>query len=115
MPTFNFDLCELPPEAQSLRAEVREFLRAALGGMASSKRALSWGGFDREFSRQLGARGWIGMMWPKKYGGHERAAPEGHVVPEERPAPGAPRSPPRGAHPPSGPPPPPLGPRGARG
>src|SRR6267142_59074 len=80
MPTFNFDLCELPPEAQSLRAEVREFLREALGGMSSSKRALSWGGFDREFSRQLGARGWIGMVWPKKYGGHERTALERYVV-----------------------------------
>src|SRR5438094_4557186 len=92
MPTFNFDLCELPPEAQSLRAEVREFLRDALGGMSSSKRALSWGGFDREFSRQLGARGWIGMMWPKKYGGHERTALERYVVLEECLSAGAPVS-----------------------
>jgi alkylation response protein AidB-like acyl-CoA dehydrogenase len=92
MPTFNFDLCELPPEAQSLRAEVREFLREALTGASSSKRALSWGGFDREFSRQLGARGWIGMMWPKKYGGHERTALERYVVLEECLAAGAPVS-----------------------
>jgi len=92
MPTFNFDLCELPPEAQSLRAEVREFLREALGGASSSKRALSWGGFDRDFSRQLGARGWIGMMWPKKYGGHERTALERYVVLEECLAAGAPVS-----------------------
>src|SRR5213594_3645397 len=92
MPTFNLDLCELPPEAQSLRAEVREFLRDALGGMSSSKRALSWGGFDREFSRQLGARGWIGMMWPKKYGGHERTALERYVVLEECLSAGAPVS-----------------------
>jgi len=92
MPTFNFDLCELPPEAQSLRAEVREFLRDALGGMSSSKRALSWGGFDREFSRQLGARGWIGMTWPKKYGGHERTALERYVVLEECLSAGAPVS-----------------------
>jgi alkylation response protein AidB-like acyl-CoA dehydrogenase len=92
MPTFNFDLCELPSEAQSLRAQVREFLREALGGASSSKRALSWGGFDREFSRQLGARGWIGMMWPKKYGGHERTALERYVVLEECLAAGAPVS-----------------------
>src|SRR5712692_4554217 len=92
MPTFNFDLCELPPAAQSLRAEVREFLREALGGASSSKRALSWGGFDREFSRQLGARGWIGMMWPKKYGGHERTALERYVVLEECLSAGAPVS-----------------------
>src|SRR2546426_7626437 len=108
MPTFNFDLCELPPEAQSLRAEVREFLRDALGGMSSSKRALSWGGFDREFSRQLGARGWIGMMWPKKYGGHERTALERYVVLEECLSAGAPVSPHWGADPPRRPPPLPL-------
>jgi acyl-CoA dehydrogenase len=26
-----------------------------------------------EFSRRLGARGWIGMTWPKRYGGGERS------------------------------------------
>ena len=33
-------------------------------------------GFDPEFSLKLGARGWIGMVWPKAYGGHERTALE---------------------------------------
>src|SRR5207249_511302 len=67
---FRFALNDLPPEAESLRAEVREFLRKEFSGAAPVKRAKSWGGFDREFSRRVGARGWIGMTWPKTYGGY---------------------------------------------
>jgi acyl-CoA dehydrogenase len=38
----------------------------------------------------LGARGWIGMTWPKRYGGHERSTLERYVVLEELLACGAP-------------------------
>jgi alkylation response protein AidB-like acyl-CoA dehydrogenase len=90
--TFRFALRDLPPEAESLRAEVRHFLAEQLGGAGPVKRARSWGGFDREFSRRVGARGWIGMTWPKKYGGHERSYLERYVVLEEMLAAGAPVS-----------------------
>jgi alkylation response protein AidB-like acyl-CoA dehydrogenase len=43
-----------------------------------------------EFSRRLGARGWIGMTWPKRYGGGERTMLERYVVTEELLAAGAP-------------------------
>ena len=89
---FRFELNDLPPEAESLRAEVREFLRKEFSGTAPVKRAKSWGGFDREFSRRVGARGWIGMTWPKTYGGHERSFLERYVVMEEMLAAGAPVS-----------------------
>jgi alkylation response protein AidB-like acyl-CoA dehydrogenase len=93
MPTaFRFALNDLPPEAESLRAEVRDFLKEQFSGAAPVKRAKSWGGFDREFSRRVGARGWIGMTWPKKYGGHERSFLERYVVMEEMLAAGAPVS-----------------------
>src|SRR5205807_2050118 len=36
-----------------------------------------------EFSRRVGAKGWIGMTWPKIYGGHERSFLERYVVTEE--------------------------------
>ena len=88
--TFNFDLLELPPEAETLRDEVREFLPRARRAAARHKRARSWGGYDREFSRKLGARGWIGLTWPKQYGGHERSLLERYVVLEEMLAAGAP-------------------------
>ncbi|MGH7324988.1 MAG: acyl-CoA dehydrogenase family protein [Candidatus Rokuibacteriota bacterium] len=92
MSVFHFVLSDLPPETQSLRAEVREFLRATMPGGAPVRRARSWGGFDPEFSRQVGARGWIGMTWPKRYGGHERSYLERYVVMEEMLAAGAPVS-----------------------
>jgi alkylation response protein AidB-like acyl-CoA dehydrogenase len=90
--TFNFHLGELPLEAQKTREEIRDFLNRELGDRSAAKRALSWGGFDREFSRKLGAAGYIGLTWPKKYGGHERTALERYVVLEESLAAGAPTS-----------------------
>jgi len=92
MATFHFQLLDLPPEAETLRADVRRFLRETLAGQASHQRARSWGGHDREFSQKVGARGWIGMTWPKRYGGHERSALDRYVVLEEMLAAGAPVS-----------------------
>ena len=83
-----------PPPAseatESLRAEVRAFLATELAERTPRQRAASWGARDKEFSRKLGARGWIGMTWPKRYGGHERSALERYVVLEEMLAAGAP-------------------------
>ena len=39
--------------------------------------------YNRGFSRRVGAKGWIGMTWPKRYGGHERTQLERYVVTEE--------------------------------
>ncbi|HYB57227.1 MAG TPA: acyl-CoA dehydrogenase family protein [Alphaproteobacteria bacterium] len=78
------------PEAETLRGEVREFLARELAGQSAEARAVSWSGFDPEFSRKLARRGWIGMTWPKRYGGHERSALERYVVLEEMLAAGAP-------------------------
>jgi alkylation response protein AidB-like acyl-CoA dehydrogenase len=91
---FHFELRDLPPEAEAFRDEVRVFLREALGTRPAVRRARSWGGFDPEFSRKLGARGWIGLTWPKKYGGQERSFLERYVLLEELLAAGAPA----GAH-----------------
>jgi alkylation response protein AidB-like acyl-CoA dehydrogenase len=38
--------------------------------------------FDREFSLELGRRGWLGMTWPIEHGGHGRSALERFVVTE---------------------------------
>src|SRR5437764_12323778 len=70
---FRFALNDLPPEAESLRAEVREFLRKEFSGAAPVKRAKAWGGLDREFSRRVGARGWLGVTGPETYGGRGRS------------------------------------------
>lgn len=80
----------LPPEAEALRAEVREFLAAEMPAIPPLKRCRNWSGSDADFSRKLGARGWLGMTWPKAYGGHERSALERYVVLEELLCAGAP-------------------------
>ncbi len=80
------------PGAEALRAEVRAFLTRELAGRTARERAESWSGFDPEFSRKLGRRGWIAMTWPKRYGGHEKSALERYVVLEELLAAGAPVS-----------------------
>ncbi|HVZ92134.1 MAG TPA: acyl-CoA dehydrogenase family protein, partial [Rhizomicrobium sp.] len=90
MAQFAFSVYELPPEAEALRAEVRRFLRETLGEASPVERARSWSGGSREFSRKLGSRGWIGMTWPKTYGGHERSYAERYVVIEELLVAGAP-------------------------
>ncbi len=75
---------------EALRYDVRAFCEKELAGMSAQKRAASWGGRDPDFSRKMGAQGWIGMTWPKKYRGHERSALERYVVLEEMLAAGAP-------------------------
>ncbi len=90
MSEFQFDLCRLPEETRALRAEVRDFLAEHLRGIPPSVRAYTWTGYDREFSRKVGERGWIGMTWPKHYGGGGRSAFERYVVLEEMLAAGAP-------------------------
>jgi alkylation response protein AidB-like acyl-CoA dehydrogenase len=87
---FSFPPPPPSPEAEALRLEVRDFLKTALAGRKPVERAESWTGMDAAFSRQMGQRGWIGMTWPKQYGGRERSSLERYVVMEEMLAAGAP-------------------------
>ncbi|HEY4888059.1 MAG TPA: acyl-CoA dehydrogenase family protein, partial [Candidatus Dormibacteraeota bacterium] len=72
-----------------LQAEVREFLVEELGPRRG-RSADTWSHHDPDFSRKLGARGWIGMLFPKRYSGHERSVLDRFVVTEELLAAGAP-------------------------
>ena len=90
MQALNISPGELPPECEALRAEVREFIAENLAHFPVSKRVRNWSGNDPEFSRKMAAKGWLGMTWPKKYGGHERSMLERYVVLEELLAVGAP-------------------------
>jgi alkylation response protein AidB-like acyl-CoA dehydrogenase len=85
-----FDPVTLPANAAAFRQEIREFLKRELPHVPVERRANCWAVFDADFSRKLGARGWIGMVWPKRYGGHERSALERYVLLEELLAAGAP-------------------------
>lgn len=80
--TLHIPHCELPPECVSLREEVRAFLRETLP-LHRQAEPETFSACDPAFSRKLGARGWIGMTWPRAYGGHERSLLERYVVLEE--------------------------------
>lgn len=88
---LQFDRISLPEDSPALRAEVREFLAAEAEHLGRPNSDFGTG-HDPAFSRKLGARGWIGMTWPKRYGGAERSFFERYVVTEELLAAGAPVS-----------------------
>ena len=88
---FEFDRVRLAEETQELRQEVREFLSANRSHFTTPNSDFSTG-HDPEFSRKLAQRGWIGMTWPKAYGGAEKSFFEPYVVTEEVLAAGAPVS-----------------------
>ena len=87
---LHFEPGELPPEAEALRHEVREFLAEAMETVSVEQRARNWTAWNPEFSKKLGAKGWIGITWPKEYGGSERSFLERYVLLEELLAAGAP-------------------------
>jgi len=88
---LQLDSVDLPESAERLRHEVREFLGAESDRLTRPCSDFA-SGHDPEFSRRLGERGWIGMTWPKQYGGAERSFFERYVVTEELLAAGAPVS-----------------------
>ena len=79
---IDFSTLELPPAALKLRDEVRAFLRAELAA-GSYTPHLGHAEYDEAFTKKVAARGWIGMTWPKQYGGQERSYLERFVVTEE--------------------------------
>ena len=81
---LHFDQIRLPPECQKLREEVRAFIAEEVAsGTFVPDRPGHGDTQNREFSKRVGAKGWIGMTWPKQYGGHERNFLERYVVTEE--------------------------------
>jgi alkylation response protein AidB-like acyl-CoA dehydrogenase len=81
---LHFDQIRLPPECEALRKDVRAFLADEVAkGTFDPHRPGHGDSHDRAFSKRIGAKGWIGMTWPKKYGGQERSFLERYVVTEE--------------------------------
>ena len=81
---LRFDPIRLPPECVELRKQVRAFLAEEIAAGTFDPYKPNREDTDApEFSRKVGAKGWLGMTWPKKYGGHERSFLERYVVTEE--------------------------------
>jgi len=90
MDLLSFEPVVLPACIVRWRQEVREFVATHCSGIPAERRANAWSVFDARFSRLLGERGWIGLTWPRAYGGAERSALERYVLLEELLAAGAP-------------------------
>lgn len=85
-----FTLAALPSSDEDLRSKVRDLIARSTDGMPLDQRARSWQGFDRQFSRALGAEGFLGLTLPRRYGGQERGPFARFVVVEELLSAGAP-------------------------
>lgn len=86
----NLRLAGIPPQAEAFRAEVKAFLAEHMPAAPADVRARSWMAFQPEFSRQLAARGWVGVTLPSEFGGADLDAFTRYVLVEELLAAGAP-------------------------
>jgi alkylation response protein AidB-like acyl-CoA dehydrogenase len=79
------DDLDLGPAANDFRREVRAFLDENWDAraQAESRARCPEPGFDREFTHKLAERGWLGISWPKRWGGQERSALEQLAFVEE--------------------------------
>lgn len=90
MQAFSIHAFEHPGDSAAQRAAVRDFLAVHQPKTEAMHRTNCWMVADPAFSRKLGDAGFLGMTWPKAFGGHERHALERYVVMEELLAAGAP-------------------------
>lgn len=80
----------MPDNEAELRAEVRAFLAKMRAQGVFELGPAGRAEVNKAFCLELGKAGYLGMTWPKKYGGHERSALERYIVTEELLANGAP-------------------------
>lgn len=90
MQDFKFEPVQMPAGVDDLRREIRAFIAGEVEAGGFTPKRNSWSSFDADFSRKCGERGFIGMTWPKQYGGGEKTALERYVMTEEMLAGGAP-------------------------
>jgi len=90
MHAFKFDAPALPPEAIEARKRVRAFLAAEGGDGRYVPHRCSWSTFDAQFSQRAGQAGFIGVTWPREYGGQALPSLVRFVITEEMLAAGAP-------------------------
>jgi alkylation response protein AidB-like acyl-CoA dehydrogenase len=68
---------DLGPAGNAFRAEVRDWLGRHWHGerqAAHLRLGFKEREYDREFARELGKTGWIGLAWPERFGGQGRGA-----------------------------------------
>jgi 3-oxocholest-4-en-26-oyl-CoA dehydrogenase alpha subunit len=71
----------LTPEQERLREELREYFAALVtpevrAGLSAASGEFGEAGVYKDVIRKLGADGWLGIGWPKEYGGQNRSMVE---------------------------------------
>jgi alkylation response protein AidB-like acyl-CoA dehydrogenase len=75
---------EFSREQEAFRQEVRRFLEAEIADGFFQPACDGWvEGFSRDFSKKLAARGWLGIAWPKEYGGQGKSQLDRLILTEE--------------------------------
>jgi len=83
-PVVDFEPIRLPKEFDDFRTEVREFLAAEVAnGTWNPKVKKVSKDIDRSFAHRVAKMGWIGMCWPKEFGGGGRSFLERYILQEE--------------------------------
>ncbi|WP_342560349.1 acyl-CoA dehydrogenase family protein [Psychrobacillus sp. FSL W7-1457] len=86
LPAFQFT-----EEQMAFRQEVRAYLEQEKLDGAFETHSDSWlSGYSAEFSQKLGKKGWVGITFPKEYGGQARSSIDRYIITEELLAIGAP-------------------------
>lgn len=86
LPTVHFT-----EEQQQFRLEVRQFLQEEMSKGIFQTACDSWlSGVNPAFSKRIGEKGWIGLTWPKQYGGAGKSSLARYILTEEFLAAGAP-------------------------
>jgi len=82
---------DFTPEQRTLQAEIRAYFAELMTPeLRERTRQMEGGETYRQIIRQLGKDGWLGLGWPKQYGGHGKTAIEQQIFFEEARAHGVP-------------------------
>ena len=72
------------PEQEAFRQEVGNFLEEEIKQGTFEPMSDGWiQGFSPEFTKKVAEKGWIGLTWPKEYGGQERSEIDRLILTEE--------------------------------
>jgi len=75
---------EFTLEQEAWRNEVRNFLEAEMAHGTFKPMCDGWiQGYSPEFTKKVAAKGWIGLTWPKQYGGQGRSHTDRLILTEE--------------------------------
>jgi len=72
------------PEQEAFRKEVSDFLEEEIRNGTFQPMCDGWiQGYSPEFTGKMAARGWIGLSWPRGYGGQGRSETDRLILTEE--------------------------------